>query len=156
MLCLPRPSCLPRSRSAPSGSKRCRREPETPTLPEDLFRLPPGAWAFGKQLWKDDDPCTADACEAGYNAGDLVVSVERDKTYLRIVAGFRGCGSVAWNEYDVGDKGSGRDTKTIGKRLKKTIGASAKQCKVTAPSVATLDARQLFSVQPAQPAPTSG
>ncbi|MCJ8158318.1 hypothetical protein [Sphingomonas sp. LaA6.9] len=120
---------------------------ETPALPEDLFRLAPGIWAFAKQLWKGDEPCTADQCEAGYTSGDLVVSVERNKKELRIVAGFRGCGSVAWNEYDVGKKASSGDTKTIGKRLRKTIGTSAKYCKVTAPTIAALDARQLYPAE---------
>jgi len=109
--------------------------------------LSPGTWAFARQLWKGDDPCTTEECEAGYTSGDLAVSVERRKTYLRIVAGFRGCESVAWNEYEVGDKASKRDTRTIGKRLKKTIGTSAKYCKVPAPPIATLDARQLYPAQ---------
>lgn len=117
---------------------------ETPAFPEDLYRLPPGTWAFARQLWKGDDPCTADVCEAGYTAGDLVVSVERYQTSLRIVAGFRGCVSVAWNDYEIGDKVSSRDSKTIGKRIKKTVGTSAKYCKVGAPSIAALDASRLY------------
>ena len=134
-----------------SGAQRIEQvrpgNPDTPALPDELFRLPPGPWAFARQLWKGDESCTPDQCEAGYTTGDLVVSVERQKTYLRIVAGFRGCASVAWNEYEVGDKASSRDTKTIGKRLKKTIGASAKYCKVSAPVIATLDSRQLYPIQ---------
>ena len=120
------------------------RSAETPTLPEDLFSLPPGTWVFARQLWAGDDPCTADECEAGYTSGDLVVSVERNKRYLRIIAGFRNCDSVAWNEYEVGNKASGSDTKTIAKRLKKTIGTSAEYCKVAAPTTATLDAHWLY------------
>ena len=123
----------------------------SPALPEDLFRLPPGKWAVARQLWKGDEPCTADACEAGYTSGDLVASVERSKRNLRVVAGFRGCVSVSWNEYEVGDKASNRDTKTIARRLKQTVGTAAKYCKVPAPTVAALDARQLYPVQ-AQPA----
>ena len=137
--------------SYPSGAQlveEVREGAEAPALPEDLFGLSPGTWAFAKQLWKSNDPCTADECEAGYTSGDLVVSVERHKTYLRIVAGFRGCKSVAWNEYEIGSKASNRDTKTIGKRLKKTIGTSAKYCKVSAPPIATLDARLLYPIQP--------
>lgn len=123
---------------------------ETPAFPEDLFRLPPGTWAFARQLWKGDDPCTAEVCEAGYTVDDLVVSVERYQSSLRVVAGFRGCVSVAWNDYEVGDKLSSRDSKTIGKRIQKTVGTSAKYCKVDAPSVAPLDASRLY---PAPPAP---
>ena len=103
-------------------------------------------------MWKGDEPCTADECEAGYTSGDLVVSVERSKKNLRVVAGFRGCESVSWNEYDIGSKASSRDTKTIAKRLKQTVGTSAKYCKVPAPSIATLDARQLYPIQ-TQPTP---
>jgi hypothetical protein len=137
--------------SRPSGAwqvEEVRGSAEAPALPEDLFSLSPGAWAFARQLWKGGEPCTADDCEAGYTHGDLVVSVERNKTYLRIVAGFRACESVAWNEYEVGRKASKRDTKTIAKRLKKTIETSAKYCKIAAPSVAALDARLLYPAQP--------
>ena len=137
--------------SVPSGAQQVeevRSDPNAPVLPEDLFRLAPGTWAFAKQLWKGDEPCTADACEAGYTSGDLAVSVERNKTYLRIVAGFRGCANVSWNEYEVGKSASKYDTKTIGKRIKRTVGTSAKYCKVAAPSLADLDARQLYPVEP--------
>ena len=120
---------------------------ETPAFPEDLFRLAPGTWAFARQVWKGDDPCTADSCEAGYTVGDLVVSVERYKTSLRVVAGFRGCVSVAWNDYEVGDKASSRDSKTIDKRIKKTVGTSAKYCGQKAPEIAALDARLLFPAE---------
>lgn len=125
-----------------------RSSPDSPGLPEDLFRLPPGTWAIARQLWKGDEPCTADACEAGYNAGDLAVSVERHKTSLRIVAGFRGCANTASNEYDVGKRASKSDTKTIAKRLKSTVGTSAKYCKVEAPPLAELDARRLYPIEP--------
>lgn len=138
--------------SQPSHAQRVEEvtttAPDAPALPEDLFRLPPGAWAFARQLWKGDDPCTADECEGGYTSGDLVVSAERSKTYVRIVAGFRGCGSVAWNEYEIGNKASGGDTKTIGRLIKKTVGISAKYCKVPEPTVPKLDARQLFPAPP--------
>ena len=108
--------------SQPSGAtqvEEVRSNPNAPQLPEDLFRLPPGTWAFAKQLWKGDELCTADVCEAGYTAGDLAVSVERSKTFLRVVAGFRGCANVSWNEYEVGKKASKYDTKTIAKRIKR-------------------------------------
>ena len=144
--------------SHPVGAQRVEEvktpDSETPELPEDLFALPPGTWAFARQLWSGNEPCTADECEAGYTSGDVVVSVERNKTYLRVVAGFRGCQSVAWNEYKIGKKASGSDTKTIARRIKKTVGTSAKYCKVEAPVIAALDARQLFPPElPAPPAP---
>lgn len=138
--------------SQPAGAQRVEevQSPgsETPGLPEDLFRLPPGTWSFARQLWSGDEPCTADECEAGYTSGDVVVSVERKKTSLRIIAGFRDCQSVAWNEYEIGKKASGSDTKTIARRIKKTVGTSAKYCKVEAPVIAALDAHQLFPAEP--------
>jgi hypothetical protein len=141
--------------SQPLGARQVEEvqstEPDTPALPEDLFRLPPGQWVFARQLWKGDEPCTAEECEAGYTSADLVVSVERSKTYLRIIAGFRDCGSVAWNQYKIGKKASSRDTKTIGKRIKRTIETSAKYCKLPAPPVDAFDARQLYPIEP-QPA----
>jgi len=121
---------------------------DTPALPEDLFRLPPGSWVFARQLWEGDDACTADECEAGYTSGDLVVSVERNKKYLRIITGFRNCGSVAWNEYEIGKKASSGESKTVGKRIKKAVETSAKYCNATAPTVAALDAKQLFPPEP--------
>ncbi len=141
-LLVPQPSSAQQIEEVRGGSA------DTPAFPEDLFKRPAGTWAFARQLWKGDDPCTADECEAGYTSGDLAVSVERFKKNLRIVAGFRGCGSVAWNEYEIGNKASSGDTRTIAKRLKKTIGTSAKYCKVTAPTIAKLDASLLYPAQP--------
>ena len=126
--------------------------PDAEKLPEDLFTLPPGVWAFARHLWEGDEPCAADGCEAGYTAGDLVVSVEREKKNVRILAGFRNCGSRAWNYYEIGDKASGRDTKAIGKSVRKTVKTSAKYCKVAAPTVPELDSRLLYPPAP-QPAP---
>ncbi|HEY5723282.1 MAG TPA: hypothetical protein VIT45_13260 [Allosphingosinicella sp.] len=126
--------------------------PDAEKLPEDLFALPPGVWAFGRHLWQGDEPCAADGCEAGYTAGDLVVSVEREKKNVRILAGFRNCGSRAWNYHEIGDKASGRDTKAIAKSIRKAVKTSAKYCKVAAPTVAELDSRLLYPPAP-QPAP---
>jgi hypothetical protein len=118
--------------------------PDAPGLPEDLFALPPGSWAFARQLWAGRDPCDADQCEAGYTSGDVVVSVERSKEYVRIVGGFRGCESVAWNELDVGKSPSKSDSKAIAGRLKRVLKTSAKYCKVTAPALPQLDAALLY------------
>ncbi len=125
---------------------------ETPAFPEDLFARPAATWAFARQLWKGDEPCTADQCEAGYTVGDLAVSVERYQTSLRIVVGFRGCANVAWNDYEIGQKASSRDTKAIAKRIKKTVETAAEYCKVDAPSLAPLDAGLLYPAQ-SRPAP---
>jgi hypothetical protein len=120
----------------------------TPTLPEDLFNLPPGDWALARKLWEGREPCTTDECEAGYTTGDLVVSVERNKEYVRIIAGFRNCASVAWSEYKIGKKASSGGTKTIRRLIGTAIETSAKYCKVAAPSVASLDASRLYPSPP--------
>ena len=121
---------------------------DAPGLPEDLFDLPPGGWATAKQLWAGRDPCTVDQCEAGYTSGDMVVSVERSKEFVRVVGGFRNCANVAWNQFEVGTKASKSDTKKIASRVKRVLKTSAKYCKVTAPAVPTLDATLLFPPRP--------
>ena len=78
-------------------------------LPEDVFALPPGQWFVARQVSQGNEPCTPEACEAGFNSGDLVVSVEHAKEYVRVVAGFRGCQGVAFQEVETGMKpGSSR------------------------------------------------
>ena len=126
------------------GGRGSARQPKLAGAARGSVPAAPGTWAFGNQLWKGDEPCTAEACEAGYTSGDLAVSVERSKTVLRVVAGFRGCENTAWNEYEVGKRASKSDTRTIRKRLKETVGTSAKYCKVAAPPIADLDARYLY------------
>lgn len=118
--------------------------PGAPGLPDDLFRLPPGQWAFAEHLWQGSAPCTADACEAGYTSGDLVISVERSKEDVRIVGGFRDCASVAWNEVHIGSKGSNSSTGLIKKRMKQVLKTTAKYCKTTATKLPPLDSALLF------------
>lgn len=145
-LVVPPPLAAQRVEKVPAGSA------DALQLPDDLFTLPPGIWAFARHLWEGNEPCTADGCEAGYTSGDLVVSVERAKENVRILAGFRNCGSRAWNYHEIGGKASGRDTKAIGKAIRRAVRASAKSCKVEAPAVAELDTRSLYPAAP-QPAP---
>jgi len=118
--------------------------PGAPGLPDDLFGLPPGQWAFAEHLWQGNAPCTADACEAGYTSGNFVVSVERSKEDVRIVGGFRDCASVAWNEVHIGSKGSKSNTGLIKKRMKQVLQTSAKYCKTTAAKLPPLDSVLLF------------
>ncbi len=146
LLLAPPPLAAQRVEKVRAGSKDAQK------LPEDLFDLPPGAWAFARHLWQGDEPCTADACEAGYTSGDLVVSVERAAEHVYVVAGFRGCVSVAWNDYPIGGKASKGDTRAIAGHIRKAVRTSAKYCKVEAPPVPALDARLLYPV-PLPPAP---
>jgi len=118
--------------------------PGAPGLPDDLFSLPPGQWALAEHLWQGNAPCTADACEAGYTSGDLVISVERSKEDVRIVGGFRNCANVAWNEVHIGGKASRSNTGLIKKRMKQVLKTSAKYCKTTATDLPALESAWLF------------
>src|SRR4029453_17463505 len=73
------------------------------TLPDDIFNIPPGHWYVARQVSQGNEPCTADACEAGFNSGDLVISVEHAKENTRVIAGFRGCEAVAFQETQTGN-----------------------------------------------------
>ena len=113
-------------------------------LPEDIFALPPGQWFVAKQVTQGNEPCTPEACEAGFNSGDLVVSVEHAKEYVRVLAGFRGCQGVAFQEVETGMKpGSGRRGE-VSALIKAVVKGAAKSCKVKAPSVPKLDVSSLF------------
>src|SRR5688500_6022486 len=76
-------------------------------LPEDLFALPSGQWFMAKQVSQGSAPCTPDGCEAGFTSGDLVVSVEHAKDHVRVIAGFRGCPGVAFQEIETGERPGG-------------------------------------------------
>lgn len=113
-------------------------------LPEDLFALPAGQWFVSKQVSQGNEPCTPEACEAGFNSGDLVVSVEHAKDYVRVVAGFRGCQGVAFQEVETGMKpGSGKRGE-VSRLIKDVVKGAEKSCKVKAPSVPKLDVSSLF------------
>ena len=113
-------------------------------LPEDIFALPPGQWFVSKQVSQGNEPCTPEACEAGFNSGDLVVSVEHASDYVRVVAGFRGCQGVAFQEVETGMKpGSGKRGQ-VSRLIKDVVKGAEKSCKAKAPSVPKLDVSSLF------------
>ena len=113
-------------------------------LPEDIFVLPPGQWFVARQVSQGNDPCTPEACEAGFNSGDLAVRVEHAKEYVRVVAGFRGCQGVAFQEVETGVKpGSGRRGE-VSRLIKDVVKGAEKSCKVKAPKVPKLDVSSLF------------
>ena len=113
-------------------------------LPEDIFRLPPGQWFVAKQVSQGSTPCTPEACEAGFNSGDLVVSVEHAKDNVRIIAGFRGCSGVAFQEVATGVDPGRYERGEVSSLLKKVIKGAEKSCKLKAPTVPKLDVRSLF------------
>jgi hypothetical protein len=113
--------------------------------PDDLFNLPPGQWFVAKQLWQGGrDPCDADACEAGFNSGDLVVSVEHAKGFVQVVAGFRNCESVGFSEVEVGSKAGSYDRSRVSDLIKKVVKGLEKTCGTKAPSVPKLDVASMF------------
>src|SRR3954452_7815124 len=76
-------------------------------LPEDIFRLPPGQWYVARQVTQGNDPCTSEACEAGFHSGDMVLSVEHAGKFVQVIAGFRGCQSVGFPGVGNGKKTRG-------------------------------------------------
>ena len=113
-------------------------------LPEDIFGLPAGQWYVAKQVTQGNQPCTPDACEAGFNSGDLVVSVEHAGQYTQVIAGFRGCPSVAFQELETGMNPGRSRRGELASLMKKVVKAAEKSCKVKAPAVPKLDVTALF------------
>ena len=133
-----------------AGAAKAQEIVEVPTskagvaLPEDIFGLPPGQWYVAKQVSQGNEPCTPEACEAGFNSGDLVVSVEHAKNHVMVIAGFRTCQNTAFQEIETGmNPGSGTRGE-VSSLLKKVVKAAEKSCKVKAPSVPKLDIAALF------------
>src|SRR5688572_25800075 len=104
-------------------------------LPEDLFGLPPGQWFIAKQVSQGIAPCTAEACEAGFNSGGLVLSVEHAKENVRVIAGFRGCEGVAFQELETGIRPGSYKRGQVSDLIKDVVKAAEKSCKLKAPSV---------------------
>lgn len=113
-------------------------------LPEDIFALPPGQWYVARQVSLGNEPCTADACEAGFNSGDLVISVERAKDYVQVIAGFRGCQAVAFQEVQTGLTPGASRRGEVNHLLQKVVKAAEQSCKLKAPKVPKLDVASLY------------
>ena len=112
--------------------------------PDDLFNLPPGQWHMAKSLAAGSEPCAADQCEAGFTSGDLVVSVEHAKDFVRIIAGFRGCERTAYSELEVGSKPGKPTFGRVAKQVDRVLKGLGKQCSKTVPEVPKLEVAQLF------------
>ena len=112
--------------------------------PDDLFALPPGQWHMARSIAAGSDPCVSDQCEAGFTSGDLVVSVEHAKDFVRIIAGFKGCERTAYSETEVGSKPGKPTFGRVAKQVDEVVKGLAKTCSMTAPSVPKLEAAQLF------------
>ena len=112
--------------------------------PDDLFALPLGQWHMAKSLSGASEPCVSDQCEAGFTSGDLVVSVEHAKDFVRIIAGFKGCERTAYSELEVGSKPGKPTFGRVAKQVNQVVKGLGKTCNMTAPAVPKLEVAQLF------------
>jgi len=113
-------------------------------LPEDMFNLPAGQWYVARRVSQGNEPCAADACEAGFNSGDLAISVEHAKGFVQVIAGFRGCQGVAFQEVQTGLTPGSSSRGEVSHLLKKVVKAAEQSCKLKAPKVPKLDVASLF------------
>jgi hypothetical protein len=113
-------------------------------LPEDLFALPPGQWFIARQVSQGNAPCTPEACEAGFTSGDLAVSVEHAKDHVRVIAGFRSCQGVAFQEIETGVRPGKYRRSQVSDLIKDVVKGAEKSCKLKAPSVPKLDVGSMF------------
>ena len=112
--------------------------------PDDLFSLPPNQWVMARTLGGGSEPCVADQCEAGFTTGDLVVSVEHAKDFVRIIAGLKNCDRTAYSEVEVGSKPGKPTFGRVSKQVSNVLKGLGKQCNATVPSVPKLEAAQMF------------
>jgi hypothetical protein len=119
---------------------------KAPTVyrPDDLFHLPPGQWHYAEHLWEGSKPCHLDQCEAGFTSGDLVVSVEHSKGYVRAIAGFRNCAPVAFSEVETTKSPDRYLRSHVEAQVKRVVKGAAKSCNTTAPPVANLSVASMF------------
>ena len=119
---------------------------KAPTVyrPDDLFQLPPGQWHYAQHLWQGPEPCVLDQCEAGFTSGDLVLSVEHSKGWVRVMAGFRNCAPVAFSEIETSNSPDRYLRSHVEAQVKRVVKGAAKTCKVTAPPVANLSVASMF------------
>jgi len=133
--------------AVPVGAQRIVEVPASEVdiaKPEDLYGRDPGRWHLARQLWQGNDPCTPTECEAGYTAGELVVSAEHSGSSVIITAAWRGCSSTAYSELDIGDEASKGERKKIAKQVERVVKGLGKTCKAEMPEVAPLTGDWLF------------
>ena len=113
-------------------------------MPEDIFTLPPGQWYVSKLISQPSEPCTPEACEAGFNSGELAISVEHAKNHVQVIAGFRGCQGVAFQEVETGMRPGKYSRGKVSQLIKDVVKGAEKSCKMKAPDVPQLDVASLF------------
>ena len=113
-------------------------------LPEDLFALPAGQWFVAKQVSQGSEPCSPEACEAGFHSGNLALSVEHAGAYVRVIAGFRGCQGVAFQEVETGLRPGSQKRREVWSLIKDVVKGAEKSCNLHAPDVPKLEISSLF------------
>jgi len=113
-------------------------------LPEDIFNLPAGHWFVARQISQGAEPCSLEACEAAFNSGGLVLSVEHAKEHVRVIAGFRGCQGVAFQEVETGLRPDRYSRGRVSDLIADVVKGAEKSCKLKAPSIPKLDVASLF------------
>ena len=114
------------------------------SLPEDIFGLPSGQWYVSKQVSQGNAPCNSEACEAGFHSGDFVMSVEHAGKFVQVIAGFRGCPAVAFQELETGFRPGKSKRGELSNLIRKVAKAAEKSCKREAIDVPKLDVASLF------------
>jgi hypothetical protein len=109
-----------------------------------LFSLPAGQWYFARSLAQGAELCIPDQCEAGLTSGDMVISVEHAKDFVRIIAGFTGCERTAFSEIEVGSKPGKPTFGRVARQVNQVVNGLAKTCGMTAPEIPKLEVAQLF------------
>jgi hypothetical protein len=112
--------------------------------PDDLFTLLPGQWHIARLLAKGSEPCSSDQCEAGLTSGELVVSVEHSKDFVRIIAGFKTCERTAYSEVHVGSRPGKPTFGRVAKQVERVVKGLARTCNMTAFDVPRLEVAELF------------
>jgi hypothetical protein len=113
-------------------------------LPEDIFALPPDQWFVARQVSQGSEPCLPQACEAGFNSGRLVISVEHANGHVRVIAGFRDCANVAFQEVETGLRPGKYTRSKVRDAIKDVVKGAEKSCQAKAPDVPQLDIASLF------------
>lgn len=133
--------------AAPAGAQeivKVKASEANVTRPDDMFALPQGQWFVSKLISQGSEPCTTEACEAGFTSGDLVISVEHAGEWTRVIAGFRNCEAVAFQETQTGNKPGSSARGEVANLLNKVVKAAEKSCNAKAPSVPKLDIKSLY------------
>ena len=99
--------------------------------------------AYAKHLWHGSEPCTEEQCEAGFTSGNLVLSVEHSKGWLRRWRVPQLCASRLQRGRDQASRRID-PCAAVESQVARVVKGAAKTCKLTAPAVANLSVASMF------------